>query len=444
MGIVAFLATVALLIISLIYRFKNKAENKIVHPSTIFYILWVFILFLSVLNLYGLYKPSNEAYFLILLMIILFGIGNFIGEKISKHGENKESEIETKLESVEKFWNFSTIVIFALSIIYIILLLIDSYIVISNYASGVPMWKIRRWNMEPFDTANNPLLNRRTVIEEAFRSIIISPFELILTPIAAYYFFNKNGKKKYFYVAFSLIILLLSSVAGGGGRLGYIYYFGTYLLSYIYMTKNNKNVSEENKKIYKKVIYALLVIGVTVVIIFTAIRTDMSFFKQVYKYFALPPTLLSVWIPQMKDAEHTYGMLTFLGVHSYFFRGLKAVNLGFLVPEIYNNAYDYLLKAEYFVQSGVGVANAFVTPIYYFYIDGGYPFVCIASLLFGILVSYVYKKICNNIDLRNFVIYILMIYGVFLTFIRIQTCIPGYIISFILVFLILKREKKNE
>ena len=137
-------------------------------------------------------------------------------------------------------------------------------------------------------------------------------------------------------------------------------------------------------------------------------------------------------------------MLTFFGIHSYIFRGLKTVNMGFLVPEVYNNAYNYLLKAEDFVQSGMGAANAFVTPIYYFYIDGGYPFVCIASVLFGILISTVYKRICNKIDVRNFVLYILSVYGVFLTFIRIQTCIPGYIIAIMLIFIIFKREKKNE
>ena len=440
MGVVTLLVTVTLLIVNIIYRLRKKEENRIVHPSTIFYMLWTFILFLSVLNLYGLYKPSNEAYFLILLMNVLFGIGNFIGEKIKWNKENEKDEKNEK----EKFWSFSTIVICIISVIYIILLLIDCYIVITNYTSGVPMWKIRRWNMEPFDTADNPLLNRRTIIEEAFRNIIIIPFELILTPIAAYYFFNKSEKKKYLYLTFSIIILFLSSVAGGGGRLGYIYYFGTYLLSYIYMMKNNMNISEEKKKIYKKVIYTLLVVGVIVVIAFTAIRTDMSFFKQVYKYFALPPTLLSTWLPQIKEFDHTYGMLTFFGIHSYVFRGLKAVNMGFLVPEVYNNAYNYLLKAEDFVQSGMGVANAFVTPIYYFYIDGGYPFVCIASLLFGILISTVYKRICNEIDARNFVLYILSVYGVFLTFIRIQTCIPGFIIAIILTFLILKREKTNE
>ena len=162
----------------------------------------------------------------------------------------------------------------------------------------------------------------------------------------------------------------------------------------------------------------------------------MSLFQQIYKYFALPPTLLSIWLPKIKNINHTYGMVSLFGVHSYFFRVLKAINLEFLIPTIYNESFQHILNVEKFVECGFGAANAFVTPIYYFYIDGGYPFVCIASLLFGMIVSYSYKKICKNITLKNFVKYILITYGVFLTFIRIQTSIPSYIISFIFCLLI--------
>lgn len=461
MGILTFFIALGLLVANIIFEVKNKENTKIINPNIVFFGLWTFILFLAVLNLYGLYKPSAEAYFLIMLMLVFYAIGNCIFKvlkekrkkennkeniEITKNTENKDENIEkveNKEQKEEKFWNYSFIVILVLCIIDILLLLIDCYIVIKNYASGVPMWKIRRWRMETFATANNPLLNRRSFLEETFRNVIINPFETILTPIAAYYFFNKKGKKKYILVSFSLIILVLSSLAGGGGRLGYMYYFGCYLLSYVCMFKNNKDVSEETKQKYKKVLYILLILGVAVVILFTAIRTNMSFFKQVYKYFALPPTLLSEWLPKIKEVPHTYGMLTTFGVHSYFFRFLEAANLQFLIPSVYNNAYQQLLNAEDFIQSGFGIANAFVTPIYYFFIDGGYIFVCLASMVFGFLVTYVYDKVCKNIEIKSFIIYTLIIYGVFLTFMRIQTCIPSYIISYVLVFLIFKKDGIN-
>lgn len=461
MGTIVLIVTVGLLVTNIIYEVKNKETIKIVSPSIIFFSLWTFILFLSVLNLYGLYKPSDEAYLLILLMNIFYFLGNVIYELIKKYKEAKLKEqnkinSETKntkfqqknkdntMSTQPKFWNYSFIIFLVLSIIDIILLLIDCYIVVKNYNDGVPMWKIRRWRMEAFATADNPMLNRRSLLEESFRSIIIAPFEMILHPIVAYYFFNKKDKKRYILLAISITILVLSSIAGGGGRLGYIYYFGCYLLSYICMMKNNKKIPEQTKKKYKIMLTVLLILGVAIVIGFTMIRTDMSFLQQVYKYFALPPTLLSVWLPKINELGHTYGLLTFFGVHSYFFRFLDVVHLNWLIPSIYNDTYNYLLMAEDFVQSGFGVANAFVTPIYYFYIDGGCTFVCIASMIFGFIVSYAYKKICNNIQIRNFVIYMLIVYGVFVSFMRIQTTIPSYVIAFILAFLILKNEKEEK
>ena len=165
-------------------------------------------------------------------------------------------------------------------------------------------------------------------------------------------------------------------------------------------------------------------------------RTEKGFFIEVYTYFALPPTLLSLWLPQIKNVEYTYGLLSFFGIHSYFFRILETIGLGALVPEIYNNAYDHILNAEIFKNTGYGVGNAFVSPIYYFMIDGGYLFVCIASYFFGVIVSNLYNKFEENINIKTFVIYSLIMYGVFLTFIRIQTSIPSYIISFLFIYLI--------
>ena len=92
MGTIVLIVTVGLLVTNIIYEVKNKEAIKIVSPSIIFFSLWTFILFLSVLNLYGLYKPSDEAYLLILLMNIFYFLGNVIYELIKKYKEEKLKE----------------------------------------------------------------------------------------------------------------------------------------------------------------------------------------------------------------------------------------------------------------------------------------------------------------------------------------------------------------
>ncbi len=437
MGIVATSISVIFLIVSI----KIK-KTKSIKPTTIFFALWAFILFLSTLNLYNINKPSNEAYFLTILMLIFFFVGSMIGHFI----KIEDSKAFTKYlnNNKDKKMKIVYVLFFALNFLSILFNIIDCVLIVKELSKGTPMWQIRNWGLEPFGS-DNPILSRRSFLEDLVRSVILTPFANIVPPITAYYFVNsKNKKMKYALLINSLIMLLSSSIASGGGRLGFIYYVGCFLLAF-YIFCKNKNNSKEIIKKYIKILLIFIIIAFIFVIGYTSIRSGIgNFIKETYTYFALPPTLLSEWIPEMKETSHTYGLLTTFGIHSYFFRALQTVGLDFMVPQIYNNAYQSILNAEIFRNVGYGVGNAFVTPIYYFYIDGGYPFVCIASLIFGILVSLAYKIFEKNINLRSFAIYALIIYGIFVSFMRIQTAIPAYIISFILVMLCIRKDKDNK
>ena len=62
----------------------------------------------------------------------------------------------------------------------------------------------------------------------------------------------------------------------------------------------------------------------------------------------MSPTLLSEWLPIIKDYNHTYGLLSFFGMHSYVFRFFEKVGFVSLVPNLYNDSFKYLLLAENF------------------------------------------------------------------------------------------------
>lgn len=449
MSIIAFIVSSLLLLASIIVS-KNK---KSISPIVLFFALWTFILFLSSLNLYNIIKPSSESYFLIILMLIFFFLGSMLkkikeNKKINDKIEIVKEKVQLKLKKEEKQPNHcikpNFIIFYILCFAIILFNIIDLVIIIKESIKGIPMWQIRNWSLEPYGS-NNPILDRRSFIEESFRSIILAPFLTIVYPLVAYYFFRSRDKKqRYMLLITSILVLLTSSLAGGGGRLGFIYYFGCFLLSFFIMYKNNQFPKETLKK-YSKMVITILILGIVSVTIFTIFRTGIgNLMKQTYTYFALPPTLLSEWLPEIKDVPHTYGMTTFFGIHSYFFRVLDTIGLDFLVPQIYNNTFTHILNAEIFKDVGYGVGNAFVTPIYYFFIDGGYPFVCIASFLFGCIVSIAYEKFEKNMNVRSFTMYTLMMYGIFITFMRIQTAIPAYIISFILAAFILRPLEQQE
>lgn len=433
MNIIALIISILLLIGTIIYYRKRKA----ISPIVIFFLLWTFILFLSNLNLYGIYKPSFQAYFLITLMLLFFSAGVALNIVIKKQKIKKAKHLKTEKNNKKIKLRYK--VYYFLCFLIIVFYVIDIILIIQELQKGTPLWQIRNWTLEPVGS-DNPILNRRSFLESIIRNIILAPFEMIIPPITAFYFFNEeNKRRKYVLFGVSLLVLITSSIAGGGGRLGFIYYIGCFILVFFVVYKNS---SIEKIKKYKKIICGFLILGVLFVAIYTIFRTGFgNIIKQTYTYFALPPTLLSLWLPDLENVNHTFGLTTFFGIHSYFFRVLDTIGLDFLVPQIYNDTYSYITNAEIFKEVGYGVGNAFVTPIYYFYIDGGYIFVCFASMLFGYIVSEVFERFEQNINIKSFAIYSLVTYGVFVTFMRIQTAIPAYIISFIFIEVLFKNTK---
>ena len=436
MNILAFCSS----LVCLITTIDVKRKNKLINPSTIFYALWTFILFLSILNLYGIYKPSDEAYLLIMIMIVSFYLGNLIFKIIKEKFLNsgiKNNEKNKKYYLLDKVFLF-------LGFSVILFNLIDLIIIIKQLADGTPMWQIRNWTLEPVGS-NNPILSRRSFAESCFRNIILEPFAALINPIALYYvFYGDNKKKKILFLVISILTLITSSLAGGGGRLGFICFIACLIFAFYVAIKDGK-ISKEYIKKYSKILLVIMLVALIIITLYTTIRTGPGkLIKQTYTYFALPPTLLSEWLPQIKNTEYTYGMTTFFGIHSYCFRVLETFKLKNMIPEVYERAYKNILNAEQFKDVGSGKSNAFVSPVYYLYLDGGYSFVFIMSCMFGFLIEAIYQKLKEDINVKSFTIYYLIFYGVFVTFIRIRTAIPSYIISFIFANLIIRSKKEEK
>lgn len=370
MGLIVLCVCLLCFIFSLFF-FKNRPMN----PVTFFFALWSGIIFLSILGLYGLYPASNEAYLLLLLMIVFF----FAGGVVCSKWQRTVQPVKVR-EEIHVRWK----VYYLLLIIIIIVELCDCVLLLKYYNEGIEMTQLRVWVSEPWGS-ENPILSRRTLWEESFRTLILTPFEALISPITAYVMFqpSKTNRKKGILFCASLIHLLLGSLAGGGGRLGFIFYGGCFLLAYLTFVKRD-SLDRQKTKMYRVGFGIAAICGFVLIIVYTIVRSGRgAFLKQAYTYFAMPPTLLSEWLPELKEATHTWGGLTLFGLHSYFFRVLEVLKLDFWIPDMYSELYQHILNADKFLYLGFGTGNSFVTPIYYFYIDGGYFFVCAASAVLG-------------------------------------------------------------
>ncbi len=430
-GIIAFVCSLIMFVVSLFLK-----KNKLINPLSFFCGLWTFILFLSSLRLFDIITPSNKAYFLIITMISFFSIGYILQKFIPKKKKNKEVKEDIDFEPNEKKLKLY----FFLSYVAIFFTVIDCIVILKGIIDGYPLYEIRRWGMVPYGQGGNPLVDRRSLFEETFRVICLEPFGLLVPAVTSYAFFKfKNRKLAKKIIIVSMTYLFLSNISSGFGRLAIFYFIICFAFGFV-LSKNTITISKKMKRI----ITISLIIGVLSMTLFTVMRSGSNVFKQVYTYFAMPPTLLSMWLRDLDKVPHTFGFLTFYGILGYFFKGFKIIGLSFLVPEVYDLTYNHILGAENFIFAGFGNANAFVTPVYYFYIDGGITFTILASLFFGFVVSRVYDKIESNLNMKNYILYCVVMYGLFVSFMRVQTCIPGYIISIIIVYLLFNERKCSD
>lgn len=435
MGVVT--ATLCAIMAALSFWLAKKEKKKYLSLLTIFYVIWLLVSLFSSFQLYGLEKPSIQASLLIFIMVASFTVGAIIGKIIKKPKQRKKNE-DKYLEP--------NVLFYAICVTSIVLGLIDSVFVVKEAIGGTPLWQIRNWTHEPFG-ASNPILDHMTFFGYAVRKIIVEPASLIIPAIAAYYVFHgdkNNNKKTKLILALSIVNLVLEVVKGAGGRLGILLYATIFLISFL--ASGIKNFNKNKKR--KRMVIVVIIASLGAIAIATIARTGFgNLFKQFYTYFALPTTLLSKWLPVINESEHTFGLLTLNGIFGYPFKIISSIGLITLVPNSYYLARVYLLEAEKYLFVGSGNYNAFVTPIYYFMHDGGIVFVVLASIVFGLLVSR-FEERKGEETARYFCNYSLVLYGIIVSFMRIQTVIPNYIIAFILVFLIFlaprqKTERKS-
>lgn len=416
----------------------NFFSQKPLNAVTFFLALWCVIIFFSCLNLYEIDRPSDQTFVLLLLMIIFFTFGGIMGHLI------RFRYVSVCFIKHKKEVNY-TLFIILFSIMFLFGLR-GCFSTIKYVLEGVPLWQIRNWKLSAYES-DNTMINRSFILQ-LISVLIVIPFQTIFYPFVAYYFLNSECKtRKRILFVISLFCLAMDSIAGAGGRLGTVCYVLYFFLAYSF-SKKGKIMSYFMKRKIRKIILRLAGLGVICVVCLSSLRNGVGkFFKETYTYFALSPTLLDKWLPELYEGTKTCGLLTFFGLHSYFFRTLIYLGLDDFVPEIYETSYQWILNAEKWKVIGAGSANAFVTPVFYFYKDGGWVAVAFLSLLFGFIVEKLDLRFRKNNNVGSFVLYCLLMYGVLVSFMRIQTCIPSYWISYVWTFVLFdykNNEKKEE
>lgn len=150
MKYICLIICIVLLTISLI------KDANLYKPTILMHGLWTVIVFLNILELFGLKKSNDVVYELVIIGQIAFYIGHTLGN------EGHTFTIYFKEKKVYKEKEINYKMVYILGYITIILLLIDTIIAVRYLLNGASLVEIRSWLNQTYEEGTNPITARKS------------------------------------------------------------------------------------------------------------------------------------------------------------------------------------------------------------------------------------------------------------------------------------------
>lgn len=434
------MAALYLLMTIPLFCYHAIKSRNLINPNVYMYGLWSLIVGLNVLHLFGIKGVSDDAY----IMVFAGTFSYFLGEVLALSTKTIKLVAPNKrgVESRPTRFTMNYKIIYVLAGATIALMIIDTIIAAQYLMRGWSFTQVRMWLTETYENATNPLFSRRSYAEQVFRVIVIAPFRMALGPLCAIDFFFGERNKKVFWI--TVIIQGLGVISGGGARLGIVNLGLSFLMAFSMFKRKNNTVNRKEVSIKRRRMHRLIVLGIVLVGIITTQRTSSRIYEEAYFYFALCLPLLSIWIPEIQATPHTYGMVSLFGLLRIPFLILE--KLGLYSPEVYIKSYNYIVQANSFrsISSGTRIANSFVTPYYYLYLDAGYIGIVLGMIIIGYFANKCYRNVLNAYDYKAMYLLMLVDIGIFYTFIRLELVATNYFLALIATPLFFERKIYQE
>lgn len=423
---------------------------------SIFSGIYMFISLFSSLRLFGLYESSYKVYLIITLGVFSFGIGYIIcslvwqeRRKYLKKGIREPLDISayTIREGVLKV-GCTVLVIFTAKLI------IDFIVLIQK---GYTFYMIR--NIYFGQTEIESSLSKT-----AIDSYVYLPIMYVLLHIASVGLFVKiveKNQKIYECIIFGTS--LIYCICTGGRNLLFstaIEIIVLYALFKKMIIKNEIYNEDEiriqtKKKWSNKKLKRWLIVGIallTVVVFYLTFKRSLEtanegqpFYITIYKYFCGGIPYTDYYLNRFNDSDFTYGCVAL----SSFIRPITQMFLSFFdvsFPDIYEKATGLVSSFYEIIRvSNQFRMNGFIFIFYYFYSDFGYVSVVLYSIIFGIVVCLIEKKVIYNPNLKFIVIYLFVMYLIVFSFARWYLAQIDLIVGMYLIqFVVFKKRRRLE
>lgn len=422
------MAYISILILILLGSINWYLEKKVYNPLTIFSFMWVIIIFLANLRLYGMYDFSNKPFILITIGVIGFSIGYwFIKYSIF----NKYNLYKKESDSTSDKYDFNYKVIYIFEIICFLFYAWFSIQIIKKINSGISYSMIRSMYQ---GYSENALITSKLALQ--IQSWIAMPVIYLSIPVMLVMIFEKKGKKGIILLCILNIIMYIFCSASRFVMQYLI--FESILLLFIY----KKKVPDKVKKYIKR----MIILATLMIVLMTIIRqqssttaSDESVFKSLYAYICLCIPLFDKWI-NIIDAYHiqTFGMASISGFYAIINLFILK-RIGIITP-IYDYTYNIISSTETFMRVFQAKKyNAFVTMFFHLYLDFREIGVLLGSILCGGIYSISFSKVLKNRNILNLIIFLLLSQSLIKSMVRLEFTMTGYLVSFFYSLLFVKK-----
>ncbi|MFC3884670.1 O-antigen polymerase [Bacillus songklensis] len=416
MYIFTVLVLLLLLIMSVIL---NRKKNFVLVG---FYGIWLVVIILSGLKLYGLVEFSTRVYYVVLIGITGFTVG-YIFMKNSKI-----LTLSTKYKSgVTQDYQINIKILTKFLWVILFFYLIQLSKVISLLLNGVSWLEIRYYYYTTGILFNG--------FEKFFSTWVALPFIFfLLAPLLLNLFLDGFRNKKVFTLA---LFSVISHIIVTQGKELFIYWFMSICLCLAF---NNKRLSKTNKKL----IFRTLLFIIASIFIIQFSRNGQLSIDFLYNYLGISMTVMDHWLNYIDENNiMAYGLAFSNGI----------LNIPFSLTEKITGFYpDFLMKINnelnYILSTGImafegkrETTNVYITMFTFFYYDFRYFGVFIESLIFGLFIGASTKRFyASKRTLYHKTLYCIIALSAWCSFIYWGFFITPYLLSFVYLRLLFKKK----
>lgn len=382
--------TVVLICILLAICALIKYRN-IINPIFVFSAIFGFSVWLSTLGIDQVAVPERKTFLIVGLGVIFFAIGGFLSDSkivIKTPFSNKNSNSLCAI-------NLTRLRI--ITVIGIASSVIELRNTIRVFRSGGLIGVYTQRLAVQFDGADN--LMRKNFFESVNNQFIFQPVMYFLLVAFLILYFEKKEKKFFIFSIITLLAILISN----GGRTVVLLFIIYYIVLFLELRKERVLAVTISKEKLKYIVGGFIAV---IVLFYVFSSRGTNVISTIGSYFGYPIIHMQYKLHSAEQYFYTNGMASFQGLLRPIINIFEIItgydseilNVTGQVSNIANSAYRLTSSVYY---------NAFVTPFYYFYCDGGLVGVSLLSLLFGWFSNRLYINHISNRNNRTILLFML-------------------------------------